>query len=330
MDGIQPKLNVLLVDDCSGTIGWAMYLESKGMNAIVCDNPISAFPIIEKGGIDVVVSDIYFKGADSDDVEAFIRRCTRKGIGLLICTGAEWDKTPERWDDLTVLGKPCKPQDYCDAVQKCHEENLARKKNGKLRVLIVDDDEFIGTEMPKDLNFFGDFSAKGCTDLGKARAMLAEERFDVVVSDISHEGWTPEDVERFLKDAAGQGIGIMIFSGATWYTPPAIEGLVFKTKPLSYDEYTRSVRKAARCRKVTEISADALHKLANPDRHVETPIMKWERSVLESDSAIPLRALYLEYIRRDIMKASGRGDSKRELDDLMGKLARQEKRMGKG
>lgn len=63
-----------------------------------------------------------------------------------------------------------------------------------------------------------------------------------------------------------------------------------------------------------------MHRLANPDYHLLSPVEKWKKRVIGDKQASPgeMRQLYLHYVRKDLDRiAQNEGTPKRELNELM-------------
>ena len=197
---------------------------------------------------------------------------------------------------------------------------------GKIHVLIVDDETSAADAFLRALNYFG-CVAKSCASIAQARKLMSKERFDVVVSDILLPDSTRDEVEHFLRETVKKGIGLMIYSGAVWKEKPKIEGAVIIRKLGSFQEYMDSIRRIARQRQRVKPDDKEFRKLVNPERHIDTPMMKWEKGVLEPGNEMPSDELYLEYLRRELKEASRCGYSNREMNNLMDKYARQATRV---
>jgi len=322
------KITVLLVDD-EDFWSRAELLEHYGLEVLSCHRLSDALDALKWKKIDVVVSDIRFPKISSEEVGNFLRRCSEIGLGIIVLTGARWDSPPKEYSGMMVLEKPMRASELRAAISECYEASQAKIGAGKIRVLVVDDNERAADSFPEALNYSGWCVAKGCTSIAQARELMSKERFDVVVSDILIPDSTREEVEQFLRETVSAGMGLMIYSGGVWDETPKIDGAVILKRSGSFEEYLDSVRKAARQRGRAKAGGTDFHKIANPDRHIESPMLKWERSILEPSSGIPPDALYLEYLRREMREASGRGYSKRELNDLMDKYVRHEARVRK-
>jgi len=323
MDPSATQISLLLVDDdrCIGS-AWQGQLELNGIEALTCDSPVSALELIRSQRFDVVVSDLRFAGCSSDDVVRFLKACTDRGIGLLISTGADWDEIPKGLDGIKILNKPNRPDEFLDAIRECHRQNT-EKNTRRMSVLIVEDDEYLATEEPDMLNRRGGFEAVGCRHPSEALELMSKRSFDVIVSDLTFPELSADYVADFLKEVIKKGSGLVILSAAFYWDIPKTDGAVILTKPASYGSFIEALEKAKATRDSVCISDEALRRLANPDRHIETPCMKWEQSLLSVDTPEARCALYREYLRREINRAAERGNHPtRELNDLIDRYAK--------
>jgi len=92
------KLNILFVEDDRTTRElFSKHIERLGVHSITaCESPASASKALEKGGFDIVLSDIEFMVGEQDDVpadetERFFKKVLDAGTALVTFSGAHWD-----------------------------------------------------------------------------------------------------------------------------------------------------------------------------------------------------------------------------------------------
>lgn len=69
----------------------------------------------------------------------------------------------------------------------------------KLRILVVDDERIVCDRLKHSLEKFG-FDVEACTDSQEALNRIAEQRFDVLVTDIKMRGPSGIDVMNFVRE----------------------------------------------------------------------------------------------------------------------------------
>jgi len=160
-----------------------------------------------------------------------------------------------------------------------------------------------------------DFDLTVCTSPVEAAELLQMKKFDIVVSDIVFEGDSKDDVEKFLQDVSKMGLPLIIASGAVYLKigvkiPRAVR--LFDV-PFDYTEFISTLKKEA-SKKKDPLPDEVIHRLANPDWHIETPIKK---GGLDKRYSIHLE---FQATRKMLDEARMHGDwPRRDLDELMHK-----------
>ena len=130
---IQPETaTILLIEDSpSNSEQTKKQLTSANYNVLTASVPEEGWQIIQKGGIQLVVSDLIF-GKSSAEALAFLRRMRATPrfahIPIIISTGMRQHEIRQKAMEAGVnhyLTKPYSPQDLIARVRQCLEGNKA-------------------------------------------------------------------------------------------------------------------------------------------------------------------------------------------------------------
>lgn len=126
-------------------------------------------------------------------------------------------------------------------------------------VLLVDDDELLVKSLARVLKSKG-FSVKTATNGEAATRCIAEERFDVVLSDISMPGMTGIQLLRQLRQT-DLLVPFVLMTGDPAVST-AIEAMQFGafrylTKPVAHDSLVEVIESAAHCHRMARVKARA-------------------------------------------------------------------------
>ena len=103
-----------------------------------------------------------------------------------------------------------------------------------MRILVVDDDN---AEFIRDLLLFEqDHGVVAVTDGGAAMTHLAQERFDLVITDVMHPG---PDGHMVARDALQRGMRVFLISAGRY--DPCPDGTICFHKPFDLDWFYETV-----------------------------------------------------------------------------------------
>jgi hypothetical protein len=212
------------------------------------------------------------------------------------------------------------------------------KKSKKSNILLVDDDGLYSRALIMNLNIEVDIEASSCISPITAKELVQKNRYDLVVSDIIFQhGIKQRDVEEFLQLCNDLGVPIIISSNGEWDHLPILADLKIVQKCQPFDQKLQILIDTAReGKKQARLPKEFIHRIANPDRHIETPIEKWGRRLMErkgprSELVEYSDFLELQTINQRLKKSSEDGDwSKRELNELIDRHLEVLNRMKRG
>lgn len=130
---IQPETTTILVieDNLDSSDQTKKQLKSANYNVLTASAPEEGWQIIQNGGIQLVVSDLYFDNAIAEAL-AFLRRMRSTPpytkIPVIISTGMRGHEIRQKAMDAGAnhyLAKPYPPQNLIDSVKQCLEGNRA-------------------------------------------------------------------------------------------------------------------------------------------------------------------------------------------------------------
>jgi CheY-like chemotaxis protein len=120
---------VLLVDDSSDTLEmYTLGLSFEGIRTLTASTPEAALALINRERPAVVVTDLHLSGGRSgwDLIERLQQALPTSRIPIVILTGATELPTPIPWQSgtrMTLLPKPCLPEDLARALQPLLEDH---------------------------------------------------------------------------------------------------------------------------------------------------------------------------------------------------------------
>lgn len=327
------RLKILYVED-DDRVRTAIkeLLLDEGHIVLAFSDPSEAQPVVERidWDIDVVITDLCFDYTPHCDVEEFLMVCMEnEGMGLVLFTGAtKLGLTPEEQERFLVVEKPANREELLSALNLSIEkarQNSEQYHVSNVRVLLVDDNEDLRCIYTSALSAYG-WKVRECSYPSEACEMLKTETFDVIVTDLRFDFTPSDEVYAFLKTALATGASLAICTAAGWEAVPYVQGIPVIRKG-DHKLFLCALRKLARRKMCAPaVSDEVLHRLANPEWHTNSPMLKWERRVILDPHASvqDMQQLYLEYLHRELNDAGRRGGepSKRELNDLMDKLLR--------
>lgn len=195
-----------------------------------------------------------------------------------------------------------------------------------IHVLIAEDDEDIRLLYKLMLEGHGRIRATFCDAPAKAIELLENGRYDVLLTDVVFKGIHAEQLETLLRRASGLNMGIIVCSGGIWEELPDVPNVIILQKGIDPNAIIAAIKTIYTTRTIMHGTRDnELTRLARPEEHYESPLSRWEGSILRGKgTGEDEHALYRQYIRDELDRAAACPDhySKREMNELMDRYMR--------
>jgi PAS domain S-box-containing protein len=205
-------------------------LASLGYRALKAENGQQALAIVQSGmPIDLLFTDVFMPGGSVDSVElvAHVRRIA-PAAAILLTSGNSLDAAlpgREMLAGIELLPKPYGREQLALKIRQLlgarpdgvaptpatHDEELGRPGSGQLGFLVVED-ERDARELACEMLIALGHGAQGAASAEQALALLGEQRFDVLFTDLNLPGMNGAELAARACEIA-PGIDVVLASG---------------------------------------------------------------------------------------------------------------------